>query len=151
VKARDLVLLTLLVFPDCARLHVVDGQADSSAIRALIQAYEAAINRRDVEAAIATYSPDADVWIVGYDRVVGLEAIRRNEERAISAPGFHTWTTSVDAIRFIGTDVAVVESSGAVTIGGDSIAERITWIVNRTVAGWRIAAVRIMAFERAVP
>jgi len=44
--------------------------------------------------------------------------------------------------------VAIVESSGAVTIGGARIAERITWVVNRTAAGWRIAAVRIMAFER---
>jgi uncharacterized protein (TIGR02246 family) len=129
----------------------VEGQADSSAIRALLQAYETAINDRDVEAAIATYLPDADVWVVGYDRIVGLEAIRQNEERAIGGPGFQAWTMSVDAIRFIGADVAVVESSGAVTMGGDRIAERITWVVNRTVAGWRIAAVRIMAFERTGP
>ena len=130
---------------------IVKEQADSSAIRALLQTYETAINRRDVEAAIATYSPDADVWVVGYDRIVGLEAIRQNEERAVSAPGFQAWTASVDAIRFIGADVAVVESSGAVTIAGDRIAERITWVVHRTVAGWRIAAVRIMAFERSGP
>ena len=136
------------MLPSCASLRVVEGQADSSAIRALLQAYEAAINRRDVEAAIATYLPDADVWVVGYDRIVGLEAIRQNEERAIGAPGFQAWSASVDAIRFIDADVAVVESSGAVTIAGARIAERITWVVKRTVAGWRIAAVRIMAFER---
>jgi uncharacterized protein (TIGR02246 family) len=124
---------------------------DSSAIRALLQAYETAINRRDVEAAIATYAPDADVWVVGYDRIVGLEAIRQNEERAVSTPGFREWTTSVDAIRFIGADVAVVESSGAVLVGGNRIAERITWVVNRSAAGWRIAAVRIMTFERSSP
>jgi ketosteroid isomerase-like protein len=105
----------------------------------------------DVEAAIATYLPDADIWVVGYDRIVGREAIRQNEEQAVNAPGFREWTTSVDAIRFIGADVAVVESSGAVFIGGNRIAERITWVVNRTVAGWRIAAVRIMAFERSGP
>jgi len=150
MKARDVVLLTLLILPACARVHVVEGQADSFAIRELIQTYEAAINRRDIEAAMASYSPDADGWVVGYDRVVGLEAIRQNEERALSEPGFH-WTTSVDAIRFVGTNVAVVESSGTVTIGADQIAERITWVVNRTVAGWRISAVRVMAFERAVP
>jgi hypothetical protein len=92
--------------------------------------------------------PDADVWVVGYDRIVGREAIRQNEERAVGAPGFQAWSASVDDIRFIGADVAVVESSGAVTIAGDRIAERMTWVVNRTVAGWRIAAVRIMAFER---
>jgi len=126
----------------------VEHQADSSAIRALLQTYEAAINRRDVEAAIATYLPDADVWVVGYDRIVGLEAIRQNEQRAVSTPGFEGWATSVDAIRFIGSDVAVVESSGAVTIGGQRIQERITWVVNRTEAGWRIAAVRIMSFQR---
>ena len=151
MNARNLVLVTLLILPACARLGFVEGQADSSAIRALLQAYEAAINRRDVDAAIATYLPDADVWVVGYDRVVGREAIRRNEERAVGAPGFQAWTTSVDGVRFIGADVAVVESSGAVTIGGDRIGERITWVVHRTVAGWRIAAVRIMAFERSGP
>lgn len=126
----------------------MEGQTDSSAIRALLQAYEAAINRRDVEAAIATYLPDADVWVVGYDRIVGRDAIRKNEERAVGAPGFQAWSTSVDAIRFIGEDVALVESSGVVTVAGNRIAERITWVVNRTVAGWRIAAVRIMAFQR---
>lgn len=148
MSAPNLVLLILLILPGCARLSLVDEQADSSAIRALLQAYEAAISRRDVDAATATYLPDADVWVVGYDRIVGLEAIRQNEERAVGAPGFQAWTTSVDAIRFIGADVAVVESSGAVTLDGGRIGERITWVVNRTVAGWRIAAVRIMAFER---
>ena len=145
---RKLILLTLLILPACASLRAVEEQADSSAIRELLQAYEAAINRRDVEAAIANYLPDADVWVVGYDRIVGREAIRQNEERAVGAPGFQAWSTSVDAIRFLGADVAVVESSGTVTIAGDRIAERMTWVVNRTVAGWRIAAVRIMAFER---
>jgi uncharacterized protein (TIGR02246 family) len=126
----------------------VEEQADSSAIRVLLQTYEAAINRRDVNAAIATYAPDADVWVVGYDRIVGIEAIRQNEERVASMPSFEAWTTSVEAIRFIGADVAVVESSGAVTVGGGRIAERITWVVHRTAAGWRIAAVRIMSFQR---
>ena len=148
MNTRNLFPLTLLIRPACASLGVVEGQADSSAIRALLQAYEAAINRRDVEAAVATYSPDADVWVVGYDRIAGRDAIRQNEERAVGAPGFQNWSTSVDAIRFIGADVALVESSGAVTIAGNRIAERITWVVNRTAAGWRIAAVRIMAFER---
>jgi uncharacterized protein (TIGR02246 family) len=147
VNARNLVLLAMLVLPGCAKLPVVQ-EVDSTAIRALLRAYEAAINRRDVDAAIATYLPDADVWVVGYDRIAGLEAIRQNEERAVGAPGFQAWTTSVDAIRFIGADAALVESSGTVSIGGDRIAERITWVVNRTVAGWRIAAVRVMAFQR---
>jgi hypothetical protein len=91
------------------------------------------------------------VWVVGYDRIVGREAIRKNEERAVGAPGFQAWSTSVDALRFIGTDAAVVESSGTVTMSGEGISERITWVVNRTAAGWRIAAVRIMAFQRATP
>lgn len=132
----------------CASLCAVEGQTDAAAIRALLQTYESAINRRDIEAAVATYLPDADVWVVGYDRIVGRDAIRQNEERAIGTPGFEAWNTSVDAIRFIDADVAMVESSGTVTIAGNRIAERITWIVNRTAAGWRIAAVRIMAFQR---
>jgi uncharacterized protein (TIGR02246 family) len=148
VNDRNLFLLTLLTLPACTGLRAVEEQADSSAIRTLLQTYEAAINRRDVEAAIATYLPDADGWVVGFDRVVGIEAIRRSEERAVNAPGFQGWTTSVDTIRFVGVDVAIVESSGVVSIGGDRIAERITWVVNRTVAGWRIAAVRVMAFDR---
>jgi uncharacterized protein (TIGR02246 family) len=148
VRARNPILFTLLILPACVSLLGVEEEADASAIRALLQTYEAAINRRDVEAAIETYLPDADVWVVGFDRIAGTQAIRQNEERAVSAPGFQAWSTSVDAIRLIGADVAVVESSGALTIAGARIAERITWVVSRTVAGWRIAAVRIMAFER---
>jgi len=63
MKKTELVLLTLLTLPGCATFGIVDEQADSSAIRSLLQAYEAAINRRDVEAAIATYMPDADAWL----------------------------------------------------------------------------------------
>ena len=148
MNTRNVVLLTLLMLQACASLCAVEGQTDAAAIRALLQTYESAINRRDIEAAVATYLPDADVWVVGYDRIVGRDAIRQNEERAIGTPGFEAWNTSVDAIRFIDADVAMVESSGTVTIAGNRIAERITWIVNRTAAGWRIAAVRIMAFQR---
>lgn len=129
----------------------MEKQTDASAIRGLLQTYESAINRGDVEAAITLYLPDADVWVVGYDRVVGLEAIRRNEEQAVSAPGFQSWSTSVDSIRFVSTDVAIVESSGTVIISGNRIAERITWVLSQTMGDWRIAAVRIMAFEPEVP
>lgn len=138
----------LMLFSACVRLRVVENSSDLSAIRALVQAYEAAVNRRDVEAAVAAYTPDADSWIVGYDRVVGIDAIRRKEEQVASLPGFQSWTASIDAIRFVGADVAMVESSGKVTMGGERIAERITWVVERTAAGWRIAALRVMAFKR---
>ena len=148
MTTRNIALLALLIVPACARLDAVDRQTDVSAVRELLQTYEAAVNRRDVEAAIATYLPEADVWVVGYDRAEGIEAIRANEERAINAPGFQSWTTSIDAIRFVATDVAVVEASGAVTIDNNRITERITWVISRTRGNWRIAAVRIMAFER---
>jgi len=146
---RKFVFLAVLVVSACARLNAVERQADSSAIRGLLQAYEAAINRGDVEAAMEKYLPDADVWVVGNERVAGLEAIRRNEERAVNTPGFQSWTLSIDAIRFVSTDAAVVESSGALAVGGNRIAESITWVVSRTAGGWRIAAVRIMVFQRA--
>jgi hypothetical protein len=80
-----------------------------------------------------------------------MEAIRQKEEQVASLPGFQSWTASIDAIRFVGPDAAVVESSGTVVLGADSIAERITWVVHRTAAGWRIAALRVMAFERTGP
>jgi uncharacterized protein (TIGR02246 family) len=127
---------------------ILTRQTDISAIRELLHTYEVAVNRRDVEAAIATYLPDADVWVVGYDRSEGIAAIRASEERALNALGFQSWTTAVDAIRFVTADVAVVDSSGAVTMGGNRIAERITWVVSRTGGDRRIAAVRVMVFER---
>jgi uncharacterized protein (TIGR02246 family) len=143
----NVALLTILVVSACARLNAVDRKTDESGIRRLLQTYETAINRGDVEAAMENYLPDADVWVVGYDRVAGREAIRRNEQRAIETPDFQSWTISVDAIRFVSADTAIVESSGALAIGRNRIAERITWVVSRTAGDWRIAGVRIMVFE----
>ena len=124
-----------------------DRSADEAAIRALLATNEAATNRRDSAGVAATYVPDGDIWIVGRSRISGLDEIRRNEEEFYSMPGFREWHVTVNAIRFLSADVALVESTGATTLETGELREEATWVASRQNGDWRIAAVRIMSLE----
>lgn len=126
---------------------VLDRDADKIAIRKLLAANEAATNRHDSAGVVATYTSNGDVWIVGSPRLSGSEEIRRNEEEFYSTPGFQKWRTSIDSIRFIGRDAAIVETTDLTIMDDGDFAAQSTWIVSRHDGQWRFVAVRVMRFE----
>jgi uncharacterized protein (TIGR02246 family) len=147
-----LLVAVAVVVTACRAADLPDRKADEVAIRALLATNEAATNRRDAEGVADTYLPDGDVWILGFPRVSGLDEIRRNEEEFYRTPGFQSWETRIDTIRFLGSDVALVESSDVTTLDSGEIDARSTWVVSRRNGEWRIAAVRVMVFgERPQP
>ena len=113
---------------------------DEAAIRALFAANEAATNRRDAAGVVATYAQDADLWLVGRPRIRGLDEIRRNEEEFYSTPGFRGWDSSVDSIRFVSADAALVEGTAVTKLDTGEVQEVFTLVVARRDDEWRIAA-----------
>ena len=123
-----------------------DRSMDEAAIHALLATNEAATNRRDAAGVAATFTADGDVWIIGGSPIVGLDAIRRNEEDFYSTPGFQEWHATIDSIRFISPNVALVETTDVTILDSGEIAAKSTWIVSLQHGDWRFAAVRVMYF-----
>ena len=65
-------------------------------------------------------------------------------------PGFRSWESTIESIRFISADAAIVETSGTATLDTGSFDEDATIVVARSEDGWRIAAWRVMTFDEAL-
>ena len=124
-----------------------DRSADEAAIRTLLAANEASTNQRDAAGVAATFAPDGDIWTVGGPRVSGRAEIRRSEEEFYRAPGFREWRVTIDTIRFLSPDVAVVETTTITTLATSETRGQATWVVARRDGAWKIAAVRVMSVE----
>jgi len=132
---------------DTADRDAIDRTADEAAIRSLLAANWAASSVHDAEGVAATYLPDGDAWIAGLPRVSGSDEIRRLEEEFGSMPGFQSYDGSIDSIRFISPNSAIVEVTGTTTLDTDSFDEEVTIVVARRDVNWRIAAWRVMTFD----
>jgi uncharacterized protein (TIGR02246 family) len=120
--------------------------ADDAAIRAVFAMNEAASNRRDFDGVAGTFTPDADIWFASLPRISGRDAIRRNEEEYWSkAPSTRRISMTVDAIRYVATDVAIADTT--LVSPGES-RELGTAIMVHRDGVWRIAAVRVLFVER---
>lgn len=124
-----------------------DRTADEAAIHALLAENEAATNRRDAAGVAATFVPDGDIWIVGDLRISGLDEIRRNEEAFYSTPGFQEWHSTIETIRFISPNMALVESTSVTTLDAGKIRSEETLVLTRRNGDWRFAAVRVMSLK----
>ena len=76
------------------------------------------------------------------------EGVRDNEEDFQGIPGFQNWHASIESIRFISPDAAIVEGSAVTTLDSGQFDEESTVIVTRTDTGWKIAAARVMNFDQ---
>ncbi len=142
-----LALLTVLAWSyvsaeESSRYQV--GNPDADAIRALIAAIEAATNRRDAAGVAATFTSDGDLWVAGGPRFSGPAEIRRNEEEFYRTPGFQKWRITAESIRFLTSDVALVDSASKTTLDSGETQAKATIVVVRKNGDWRIAAVRVM-------
>jgi len=118
--------------------------ADEAAIRAQLAANFAAGNKRDASGVVATYAPDGDFMIGAGPRISGRDAMRDWIESATSkAPSDRQGSLTVDGIRFLTADVAIVESTDRFT-AGEPLQDRATWIMVRRDGTWLISAARIL-------
>ena len=118
---------------------------DDAAIRAIIQAYEAARGGEDPQAIAALLTTDADQLVSdgtrrsGRDELVGgmIESSRRNPARR---------TITVATVRLVSPEVALVDGDYR-QVGGDGQPDRdmrTTFTLLRTPEGWKIAGIRNM-------
>lgn len=121
-----------------------DQKADRQAIRELLAANEVATNERDPDGVVATFLSDAELWIAGGPRFVGLAEIRQNEQEFYRTPGLLSWTIEVESIRFVTRDVALVRSASTTKLESGVSRSRESIVIVRESGAWRIAAVHVM-------
>jgi uncharacterized protein (TIGR02246 family) len=123
--------------------------ADEAAIRANAVAIENALNKHDAAAVGALFTPDGDEINGDGPLVSGREAMRRVDgaELAKWSPTMR-FSLTVTGIRFLGPDVAIVETTARFN-EGPVRANRGTWVSVRQGGKWLIAALRVYPAQRA--
>lgn len=131
-----------------AQSNQVRATADEKAIRAQITAAEAAINKRDFAALGTLYTPDGDAIIGSAPTSSDPDAIRRHLAAAwAKAPANRRISITVDAIRFITSDVAIANTTARFS-EGEPLEDRGTWVMARRDGTWRVAAIRVQPAQR---
>jgi uncharacterized protein (TIGR02246 family) len=116
---------------------------DDAAIRDVVRRYQDARERRDRDALVALFTPDADQlvssgeWRRGREAVVtgGLASSARGGSRALA----------VERVRRAGNDVAIADARYEIS-GGEGGTRNMwsTFVLARQADGWRISAIRNM-------
>ena len=139
----------LLAVPFLSGQAPADRRPDEAAIREVVRKYVDARELRNAAAIEALFTTDADQqttsgeWRRGRAQIVPgtLESSKRN-------PG--TRTISVESVRFLTPDVAIVD--GPYEIGAADAAGprrmQTTIVLTRASGAWRIAAIRNMVPTR---
>jgi uncharacterized protein (TIGR02246 family) len=118
---------------------------DDAAIRAIVQRYVDAREHRDPKAVEALFTTDADQLVSSGEWRKGRDAVVSGTMASSQRTG-GTRTITVESIRMIGPDVAMVDGRYdlAGLAGGQTRRMWTTLIVKRTSEGWRIAGIRNM-------
>ena len=119
------------------------SSTDEAAVREVVRRYVNARELKDPAAIEALFTADADQhttsgeWRRGRAQIVPgtLESSKRN-------PG--TRTITVQAVRFITSDVAIVDGPYEIAGAGGTRRMWATLVLTRESDGWRIAAIRNM-------
>lgn len=121
-------------------------------IRQLVQQYLAARNQNDVKALQDLFVPDADQLVSTGEWRKGRDAVVTGTLQSSQRTGGHR-TITVESVRLVNPDVAVAD--GRYELTGLSTGETrqmwSTFVLVRTAAGWRIAAIRNMLPATPVP
>ena len=139
------LLCSLVTAPPLVAQAPGDRRADEAAVREVVRKYVDARELRDATAIEALFTSDADQqttsgeWRRGRAQIVPgtLESSRRNAG---------TRTISVESVRFVTPDVAIVDGPYEIGAAGGAGPRRMrtTIVVTRAPGGWRIAAIRNM-------
>ncbi|MGE0360751.1 MAG: SgcJ/EcaC family oxidoreductase [Vicinamibacterales bacterium] len=120
--------------------------ADEAAVRGLVDRYVAARELRDPAAVEALFTADADQYTTSGEWRRGQAAIVSGTARS-SAQNPGVRRIQVDAVRFVGADVAIADGPYEIDMPGRTAPARRMWtsiVVVRTPQGWRISAIRNM-------
>jgi uncharacterized protein (TIGR02246 family) len=135
-----LLSTTLLVFAQAR-------PKDETAIRNRVAEYEAAVNKRDTQAILAVFAPDADLVFFDSPRLVGRDAIAKEHEGISKWPSTKRFSLAVSSIRFLGSDVALVETLARFS-EGEMTSNRGTILMTRRDGKWWWTALRVYPAEK---
>src|SRR5262245_22985046 len=117
---------------------------DEAGIRAHIAGVEAALNKRDFAAFAAQFVPDGDLILVDGPTRSGQDAIRRSlEAEWTNAPATRRVTITIEKIRSLGSDIAVVDDTARFS-EGEPTQGRGTSVVVRRDGVWRTLVLRVL-------
>jgi len=142
-------VLSLIGMVVIAPVPIALGQerpADERAIRETVEAIPTALNARDWEAAAAPFAEDGDVLVPGSPLASGRAAIAAFWEQGWSDVPDRRIAVTIQAIRFLGPDVAIVELTAEFSVG-EPTRDRATYVIVRTGDAWQVAALRVMLAE----
>jgi len=118
---------------------------DDASIRQIIQRYVDVRNHMDETTLRSLFTADADQlvstgqWRRGLDKLVEGAMASSKKETGHS-------TVTLESVRLVGSDAAIADGRYETSSTGSSAPRKMwsTFILQRTSAGWRIAAIRNM-------
>lgn len=145
---RRTVLTLCLVLPAAHPVLAQTRPTDEAAIRKSVAAYESAVNQRDTRALAGVFTRDGDAVFFDSPRTVGRDAIAKAHQDAISSwPRTRRFSLEVTNIRFLGSDLALVETLARFS-EGEMTSNRGTILMARRDGKWSWEALRVYPAER---
>ena len=120
--------------------------ADEAAIRDVVKKYVDARERIDPKATASLFTADADQLVSSGEWRKGIEAVVKGTT-ASSQNNNGRRTITIETVRFLARDVAIVDGRYELAGAGADNAARKMWttlVMTRDAEGWKIAAIRNM-------
>jgi uncharacterized protein (TIGR02246 family) len=118
---------------------------DESAIRGVVQKYLEAREHRDAKAVEALFTADADQLVSSGEWRKDRDAVVKGTLASSDASSGKR-TITIETVRMVSRDVAIAD--GRYELAGSNGADPrkmwTTFVMSRTPAGWKIAAIRNM-------
>lgn len=126
-------------------LVLTAAPSDDSAIRQLIQRYVDVRNHMDETVLRSLFTPDADQLVSTGHWRRGLENLVEGAIASSKKETGHS-TVTLESVRLLGNDTAIADGRYETSSAGSGVTRKMwsTFILQRTQAGWRIAAIRNM-------
>jgi uncharacterized protein (TIGR02246 family) len=143
--AALLVVLATIAVPAIGSAQAADRAADEAAVRAVIKAFIDTREKNDVAGFAALLTSDVDQRQTSGNMRSGRDAVVSGTMQTQQSTG-GSRTISVDSLRFVGADVAMVDGRYDSVGRSDGTDQRMltSMVLRREGGAWKIAAIRNM-------
>ena len=140
-----LFALNVAAIVTVAAAQSADRAADEAAVRAVIQAFLDTREKNDAAGLAALLTPDVDQRQTSGNMRSGRDAVVSGTMQTQQSTG-GSRTISVDSLRFVGADVAMVDGRYDSVGRSDGTDQRMltSMVLRREGGAWKIAAIRNM-------
>lgn len=139
---RMTVLAFCLLLPATGPALAQTHTRDEAAIRKSVAAFEAAVNQRDSRALARLFSPSGDYVFFDSPLIVGRDSIEKATGSLSRWPSTRRFSLEVTSIRFLRSDIALVETLARFT-EGEMTSNRGTALMTRRDGKWFWEALRV--------